>query len=224
MIRQRGALTVGLADLADAALVGRGDVAAGSAWDDAAQALHAMLCEPERTWLKLTIDSDTVVFVDSRLRAFERSIDVTLPSAPRRIDCQVTPVPYDAHPPFAPPGENLGGLLWIAGLNAFDGRPAPWLGTGDRYRLRRWPNFTTLAHSVDQLRLTATIGSRLHSVDEMAAAADIDRPVAQALINAFSLMGILHSAPPLAGPATLPIAAAASGSGLFARLRRRLGL
>jgi len=216
---------LGVAELADAALVGRVDAReAQSPWDDTAQALHAMLCEPERTWLKIDIDDAASVFVDSRLRAFERpDAAQPLPEAPRTVRLQSTIVPFDAHPPFAPPGESLDILLWTVGLLAFDGRPAPWLGAADRYRLRRWPNFTLLAHSIDQMRLTAQIGSRLHSVDEMAAATGVERAAAQALINALSLMGILHSAPAVAGGAAAPVASSPA-TGLFARLRRRLGL
>lgn len=127
------------------------------------------------------------------------------------------------------PGNELHGLLWHIGLHSFPGELAWWLQRDDRYRLQRWPNFTTLAHTPDHVRMTSLLGYAALTVDELAEQANVAPAEARRLINAFSLMRILRSQTPdiaLARPAfDRPVPTAApvqQRSGLFRRLLDRL--
>jgi hypothetical protein len=121
-------------------------------------------------------------------------------------------------------------LLWHIGLNSFPGELAWWLQRDDRYRLVRWPNFTTLAHTPDHVRMTSLLGYASLTVDELAEQANVAPAEARRLVTAFSLMRILRSESPdvaLARPAlqrettAQPTAVPARG-GLFRRLLDRL--
>jgi len=126
------------------------------------------------------------------------------------------------------PGSELQGLLWHVGLHSFPGELAWWLQRDDRYRLQRWPNFTTLAHTPDHVRMTSLLGFAALTVDELAEQANVAPAEARRLINAFSLMRILRSQAPditLARPAfdrPVPAASPAPRGGLFRRLFDRL--
>jgi hypothetical protein len=128
------------------------------------------------------------------------------------------------------PGTELHTLLWHIGLNSFPGELAWWLQRDDRYRLVRWPNFTTLAHTPDHVRMTSLLGYASLTVDELAEQANVAPAEARRLVTAFSLMRILRSESPdvaLARPAlqrettAQPTAVPARG-GLFRRLLDRL--
>ncbi|ROP72424.1 hypothetical protein EDF19_1439 [Curtobacterium sp. PhB115] len=129
------------------------------------------------------------------------------------------------------PGNELQAFLWYVGLNSFPGELAWWLQRDDRYRLQRWPNFTTLAHTPDHVRMTSLLGYASLTVDELAEQANVAPTEARRLINAFSLMRILRSETPdvaMARPAfdrpvhVATAAAPAPRSGLFRRLLDRL--
>jgi hypothetical protein len=57
--------------------------------------------------------------------------------------------------------------------------------------LSRWPNFTEHVSPLTQMRMTAMLGNMYLNAEELAAAAEVDQTEAQALLNAFSLMGVL---------------------------------
>lgn len=127
------------------------------------------------------------------------------------------------------PGSELHALLWQIGLHSFPGELAWWLQRDDRYRLQRWPNFTTLLHTPDHVRMTSLLGFAALTVDELAVQANVTPAEARRLVNAFSLMGILRSETPdvaMARPAfERPVQAAVapvSRGGLFRRLLDRL--
>jgi hypothetical protein len=128
------------------------------------------------------------------------------------------------------PGTELHTLLWHIGLNSFPGELAWWLQRDDRYRLVRWPNFTTLVHTPDHVRMTSLLGYASLTVDELAEQANVAPAEARRLVTAFSLMRILRSESPdvaLARPAfqretTAQPAAVPARGGLFRRLLDRL--
>ena len=122
----------------------------------------------------------------------------------------------------------LSALMWLVGLNAFRTGPAWWLGEGMRYRLSRWPDFTMLAHDLDDVNMTALLSKGALSVNELASASGVEPMRAQRLINALSLMGQLRevvAGPPVetarveTAPVSIPVT-----RGLFKRLRARLGV
>jgi hypothetical protein len=128
---------------------------------------------------------------------------------------------------FTLPGRDLDELLWIMGAVAFSSGPADWMRPEDRYTLTKWPNFTVVPHSMDQIRMTAMLSSGFLSAAELASAAGVSDAEAHRLINALSLIGSLESAMgPVAPPPFINARAddAASRGGLFRLLRDKLGL
>jgi hypothetical protein len=136
---------------------------------------------------------------------------------------ETEPTDLEAALLFDMPGQNLDGLLWLIGINSFNGGRASWLAPDGRYKLSRWPNLTQHAHTMRQMHMMAILGNAYLSAVELADMAGVDESEAQRLINALSLMRILeHSievpAAVVAEPETT------KRESLFTRLRAKLGL
>jgi len=166
------------------------------------------------------------IYVDIRYHAFEWYRPLAdFPTTATTVLVETEPTTNNAPPLFELPAQNLDNLLWTIGLNAFDGAPASWLRPGDRYRLRRWPNFTEMDHTVEHLQLTAMLGQAHLSIDELAKATHAHHVAATRIINAFSLMNILDISDAPADPTAQSAPAPTTKmTGLFGRLRKRLGL
>lgn len=195
-----------------------------SGWAGAATAVHAIQQMAMPMTLTLDVASHGVIAIDFPFHAF--AWDTSLAEFPldaTSILVETRPAPAD-QPTIALPGRSLDSLLWTIGYNAFGDEPAPWLREGDRYRLRRWPALADISVTLDQVRMTAMLGNAFATADELAAAAHTPPADARRLVNAFSVTGILRrssGAPALGSMPAHP--AAAASSGLFARLRERLG-
>lgn len=189
-------------------------------WASAAVAIHSVRRIPTPVLLRLDVVGFGSLLVDFRHHAFEWETPLErFPEDPGAVLVETHPTTPDAPAPFALPGRDLDGLLWLVGQHAFPTRPATWLWNDDRYRLRRWPNLAELPISLEQVRMTAMLGNAAATPAELAAAVGVPLEVAQRLINAYSLMGILRSAPAEAAP----VAQATPVRGLLSRLRTRLG-
>lgn len=189
-------------------------------WASAAVAIHSVRRIPTPVLLRLDVVGFGSLLVDFRHHAFEWETPLErFPEDPGAVLVETHPTTPDAPAPFALPGRDLDGLLWLIGQHAFPTRPATWLWNDDRYRLRRWPNLAELPISLEQVRMTAMLGNAAATPAELAAAVGVPLEVAQRLVNAYSLMGILRSAPAEAAP----VAQAPPVRGLFSRLRTRLG-
>ena len=180
--------------------------------------------------LRVEIDGMEPLIIDPSMEAFWWPVPVS--DMPVEIPGAQIERQFAFNQPLvgATPGSDLSTLLWHIGINSFPGETAWWLQRRDSYRLLRWPNFTTLAHTPDQVRMTSLLGYAALTVDELAAQAEVETSEARKLINAFSLMRILRSdSPSLPMPrsalqriAEPEVAAAAPRQGLFRRLRERL--
>jgi hypothetical protein len=206
---------------------------ATNGWRDTAVAICSILQIPSPMLLRLTPDDLPPLYVDFRFRAFEWPLPIDrFPTAPRYVDVETESTPVDSPPLFDLPGRNLDALLWTIGLNAFSGESASWLHPKERYKLRRWPNLTELEPTIDQMRMIAVLGTSSFSPTELATAAGVDVSTVRNLVNALSLMGLLHvteDAPEFPEP-TFPVTTTPSTEtveappSLFKRLRERLGL
>lgn len=197
-----------------------------SGWTEAAIAVRSIMQIEAPLLLSLQPDGFEPIYVDFRHHAFDWSRPLAdFPTTATIVQVETEPVPVNAPPLFELPAQNLDNLLWTIGLNAFDGAPASWLAPGDRYRLRRWPNFTEMDHTVEHLQLTAMLGQAHLSIEELASASQAHYVSATRIINAFSLMNILQIIDaPATPPAPREPAAETKVTGLFGRLRKRLGL
>lgn len=132
-------------------------------------------------------------------------------------------IDLDRHTSSAPdaPVQDLDGLLWRIGFNAFGDEPAPWMSERDRYRLTRWPNLKALPTDVDEVRMFAILANVDATPSELAATAGRTIAKAQRVLNALSLMGILRTSPTAPPPPT--VAPIPEQPGFFRRLLRRLG-
>ena len=199
-------------------------------WTRVAMALRPMWDAPDEV-LRVEIAGHGPLVIDVAADAYwsETPLDA-LPIEPDEL--RVGREARDAEAAVSDgPGNELQAFLWYVGLNSFPGELAWWLQREDRYRLQRWPNFTTLAHTPDHVRMTSLLGYAALTVDELAEQANVVPTEARRLINAFSLMRILRSETPeiaMARPAfDRPVhvaapAAPAQRSGLFRRLLDRL--
>ena len=99
-------------------------------------------------------------------------------------------------------------LLWLIGLHAFTGERASWLRPGDRFKLRWWPDLDVMPHTSEHARVVKTLAGGLMTVEKLAQKAKVDEPLAQAVVNALSLMAALRRVEgPGAAPALPPMSA-----------------
>lgn len=193
-------------------------------WTPAAMAVQAVLALSTPVHLRMTIESHEPLLIDFRHHAFQWSTPLEeFPVDAVHTGLQTVPTSADDPPFFDLPGQDLDGLLWVMGINAFDGGPAFWLSPDDRYRLTRWPNLTQHTHDLRQVRMIAVLGNAYASAAELAAFADVEVSEAQRLINALSLMRILSRSAAAPAATMAPQTADAKRESLFSRLRKRLG-
>jgi hypothetical protein len=124
----------------------------------------------ERTyWWTLSLDSFPAHPVDLVVTSIPRA-DATIPSVAGR---------------YSEP------LLWRIGTaaEAISKRVDPAL----RYKLRRWPDLTSMPHTADQLRAITMLAAAQLTTTELAAIADITEQDACGLIGTFALMSLLDS-------------------------------
>jgi len=188
-------------------------------------ALHAVRRMPSAMLVSLQPDDFDPMFVDMRGYVYQWSASLDqFPAEPttvvigtRAIESAVPAfagADYSySRPAFA--GHPLDALLWLIGTNAFEGRRASWLRSGDRYRLYRWPELEKLPLTPEQVHIIKISARGFMTVDTLAAKAKSDIESVQRVVNALSLMALLrrHSAahaapdaPPPPPPGSLTVA------------------
>lgn len=193
-------------------------------WAGAALTLNSVQSTRVPMLIELGVAGHPTILIDPRHQAYDWALDLEwFPDHPTGVVVSVELVGESAPAPFALPGKSLDELLWKVGRAAFPERLAPWLEDGDGYRLTRWPNWTTLHPDTDHIRQTAMLANSVLTIEYLAGLSGRGIDTTRTLVNALSLMGVLHTIPaaqlvPAAAPAALP-----EGS-LFQRLRQRFGL
>jgi hypothetical protein len=197
-----------------------------SGWAGAATAIHAIQQMAMPMVLRLDVADHGTVVIDFAFNAFEGPLSLAdFPAHPVSVHVETRPAQPE-QPSVTLPGRPLDSLLWMIGYTAFGDEPAPWLREGDRYRLRRWPALAELNITLDQVRMTAMLGNAFATADELAAAAPTPPTDSRRLVHAFSVTGILRrsaGAPALEAAVPAAAAEASRSTGLFSRLRERLG-
>jgi len=193
-------------------------------WTQAAIAISSVMVLKTQMNLKMSIEMHGPLLIDFEHHAFSWSTPLEhFPVDAVHTGLETIPTGPGAPPMFQLPGQDLDGLLWQIGLNSFDGAPAFWLSSGERYRLTRWPNLTQHSHNMSQVKMIAVLGNSYVSTTELARYTGVDLADAQRLVNALSLMRILSRSAEAPAAPVAPETAAAKRTSLFGRLRKRLG-
>jgi len=193
-------------------------------WTQAAIAISSVMVLKTPMNLKMNIEMHGPLVIDFERHAFSWSTPLEhFPVDAVHTGLETIPGGPDAPPLFELPGQDLDGLLWQIGLNSFDGAPAFWLSSGERYRLTRWPNLTQHSHDMSQVKMIAVLGNAYVSTQELAGYTGVAVAEAQRLVNALSLMRILARSAEAPAAVVAPESAAAKRQSLFGRLRKRLG-
>lgn len=149
--------------------------------------------------------------------------DLSLAEIPERIaSMRISEIDRDDHDPDQP-GSDLDPLLWVVAHGSFEGASAPWMRAGDRYRLQRWPNLTTLPHQPHHLRAISLLGQASLTEEEFANIAELEPREAQQLLSTFSLMGLLRVSAGESRPAVTLAPRPKQSGGLFGKLARFFG-
>ncbi|AKM10493.1 hypothetical protein [Croceicoccus naphthovorans] len=205
------------------------DGAQDDVWDQIAIALYSIVQHSAPAVAEIRVDNLDMIRIDFRFRAFNARVPLEqIVANPHRVAIRSALVEAYRPPIVNLPGESLDRLFWHIGSRAFAGQPAPWIKPGDRYRLRRWPNFTELNHAVADMRTAAAIGNCFLNARELSGAAGISPDQATRTLNAYSLMGLLEiqteKVPEPVFFATASTEAAEAPAGLLSKLRMKLGL
>lgn len=182
--------------------------------------------------LKLTIDGAAPLWADLKTGVYYAPYSLSQIAGPTNV---ISFERMDDHPDrgsvFLTPLKKIEPLLWLAGLRATPGRPAPWVKPDVRFRLKYWPNLAELPHTVTQMSIIARLSHSAMTVAEAAAASKADPAQVQNVVNALTLVGLVQedaTARQTQAPSTVskPTPAAAQSpavSSLLGRWRRKLG-
>lgn len=210
------------------------DTAPETGWASIAFALHSALVSREPVVMAIQVSQTSRIIVNTLQHTYQWDGEqADLPPVQQNV-----PLTFSAGElqVAGQQGRNLDGLLWRISQVAFPHRLAPWLQEGDLYRMQRWPNLTTINPELDDMRQAAMLANGMFTVDELAGFSDRSYQPTLALINALSLMNTLKIAAPRdtamiaavqghpAAVSAAPVPQPTQKTGLFQRLRNRLGL
>ncbi len=133
------------------------------------------------------------MWIDLRRRAFAAPFALNeMPEDADAIRLEIIAVSADTASPVPTPGTSIDRLLWHLGLRAGAGRPAPWINSAKRYKLKYWPNFSELPHSITHMNLVARFGSEALTAQEASLRCSVDVATVINTMNALTLMGLLN--------------------------------
>ncbi|GGD69991.1 hypothetical protein [Croceicoccus mobilis] len=211
-----------------AASANAGSETVGESWADISIALYSILQTRVPTMARINLPHAESILIDFPGRRFQcAGFPDSIPLQPHQVVLRATL----AQPGQGlPQGQPLERLLWFIGTRALGAGLAPWLCAEDRCRLVQWPNFTVLDHSIDHMRMTAAMGNGLLTAEELSLLSGVPFQKAAGILNAFSLMGLLHIERQPAPAPRVPAPVAGTGVGtrssgsLFGKLIRKMGL
>ncbi|MCS0499088.1 DUF2510 domain-containing protein [Protaetiibacter mangrovi] len=180
------------------AAITAGTSAPARGWGGAALTIHSMRAAGVPTVLDVEIAGHPPLEIDLRdgTYTWELGLD-RFPAEPASVAVAVrivdatAPVRTGARP-------SVDGLLWKIGFAAFTDGPAPWVRSGDAYRMRRWPDLSGMTPETDPLRQAAMLSNGTFTVEQLAGFTGRSIEPTRALINALSLMGVLEIVEPAA--------------------------
>jgi len=117
---------------------------------------------------------------------------------------------------------SLHGLMWFCGLQFSQGQLLPKPQSFPAFGLNRWPDFGTLPHAAQHLKMATFLMRKTASLDGLTAGTGATKNEAVAFLNACFLCGWLKRVEGVAPPA--PAAPKSGLRGVIGRIRVRLGM
>jgi hypothetical protein len=113
-------------------------------------------------------------------------------------------------------------LLWLAFVLGHDVEPRGW-SEDDGIRIRQWPDFASLPHNANHLRLAAAFSRRPATVADIAVTSRILQGEVVRFVNACAALRIVETSPaPEGARAPRPAEENGERTGLFRTILRRL--
>jgi hypothetical protein len=201
-------------------------------WQGLAQLLLSARSTATPGLLKLTIDGAAPLWADLKTGVYYAPYSLSQIAGPTNVISFERMDDYaDRGSVFLTPLKKIEPLLWLAGLRATPGRPAPWVKQDVRFRLKYWPNLAELPHTVTQMSIIARLSHSAMTVAEAATASKADPAQVQNVVNALTLVGLVQEdatarqtqAPSLLVKTPSTNAQPPAVSSLLGRWRRKLG-
>ncbi len=201
-------------------------------WLGLAQVLLTARSNATPGLLKLVIDGAAPLWADLKTGVYYAPYSLSQIAGPTNV---ISFERMDDHPDrgsiFLTPLKKIEPLLWLAGLRATPGRPAPWVKPDVRFRLKYWPNLAELPHTVTQMSIIARLSHSAMTVAEAATASKADPAQVQNVVNALTLVGLVQEdatarhtqAPSHVAKTPSTNAQQPAVSSLLGRWRRKLG-
>jgi len=163
-----------------------------SGWSGAATAINALRQIPRPILLSLLPSAHSPIIIDLRDLTFDWSTPLEqFPTQPDAVSVATYSLKDDPRS-LSRTAVGIDPLMWLIGLNSFDGNPASWLRPGDKFRLKRWPDFELLLHTPEQANIIKTLAKSLMTVERLAKLSGCDPWECQRVVNALSLMSAMH--------------------------------
>jgi len=163
-----------------------------SGWSGAATAINALRQIPRPILLSLLPSAHSPIIIDLRDLTFDWGTPLEqFPTQPDAVSVATYALKDDPRS-LARTAVGIDPLMWLIGLNSFDGTSASWLRPGDKFRLKRWPDFELLLHTPEQASIIKTLAKSLMTVEKLAKLSGCDPRECQRVVNALSLMSAMH--------------------------------
>ncbi|WP_010204641.1 DUF2510 domain-containing protein [Salinibacterium sp. PAMC 21357] len=190
-------------------------------WNALNRAITEAVHSSSEPLVELRFANAPTLVIDPRGRLYWWADSIeNLPAASSNGEVETVPRPLGIHHNEA--GRDWEPLVWLVGTQAEPASFDPLSLTGARFKLRRWPNLTTLKHTTDQMSMTAMLGAAYLTVTELATLAQVDPDDARRLVSTFELMGLLtHTVDSTADVIHIPETTERAREGIFSRLKAR---
>jgi len=163
-----------------------------SGWSGAATAVNALRQIARPILLSLLPTGHSPIIIDLRDLTFDWGTPLEhFPTQPDTVSVATYSLENDSRS-LSRTAVGIDPLLWLIGLNSFDGTTASWLRPADKFRLKRWPDFELLLHTPEQANIIKTLAKSLMTVEKLAKLSGCDPRECQRVINALSLMSAMH--------------------------------
>lgn len=177
-------------------------------WASPALAIQSLRQIPRPILLSLVPAGHPPIVIDLRDLTYDWDVPIErFPIDPGEVLIGTHALDGDARP-LSRRARDLDPLLWMIGLHSFPDALAAWLRPGDKFRLKRWPDFDTIPITPEQVHIVKTTAKALMTAEKLAQKAAVEVNAARSVVNALSLMGALRRLESRTAAPALPPASA----------------